>query len=200
MTTTSTRRAVLAGAAALPALAAPAAAIAATNTGNQDAELRRLWRLYVDTLDQFSRACDEHLPGRAAYDEEHESIRDDLGWNAWQAAVAGLRIKHGLDRTWPPVDAALTAMAQIVARIQATPAETLFGIGVKISAVAMIGADLGPDKEDYIDAIRSALPDIDRLAGGNFWEIVAAGDGDDVDAADSPIEAADTIDNQAVRS
>jgi hypothetical protein len=99
MTTTSTRRAVLAGAAAIPALALPAIANA-----ESDAELPRLWRRRRALLlginhaqEQFAVASDA-MPAWARPGEEHMNEKGErvgyvVGWpeieNPTPASISG---------------------------------------------------------------------------------------------------------------
>jgi hypothetical protein len=175
MTTTTSRRAVLAGAATLATGAAVnVAAIAATRAApaSGDSELRRLWSEYLMHADAYAEALEKYEPARAAFDAEYSRCPRNVSWGhhfepLWE--------KHGLE----PLDAARNAADdetnETIAAIRRAQAEGLFGVGVKLAALPN-----ECDPEDYEEAIAAALQDINRLIGSDFEIIV---DDEDDDAA-----------------
>jgi hypothetical protein len=155
-----TRRAVLAGIAAAPALAAPALAAHAGN----DVRLRELWAQYLEKF-AAERAIDAAIvPTRAAYDAEEVG---GAAANHLSEANQPLWIKHGLDRLYEDWNAAGELVEEIVEAILEEEAEGLFGIGVKLAALPADGNCRDP-AHDHEDAIISALTEIDRLIGSTF--------------------------------
>jgi hypothetical protein len=185
MTTTTTRRAILAGAAALPALAVPAAALAAIQKPDDpDADLRRLWAQYCAELDAYRAVEAVHAPRRAALDREMEpfyvSETSDpyinwggyWGWrDAHDAVFKKAWRKHKVGGPWRTMNRFYHKIGKTVAAIRAIEAQTLFGIGIKLAAHPT-DVDL-LDVEDYREALQSALPDLDALCGGSFAEMAA---------------------------
>jgi hypothetical protein len=158
MSTKLNRRALMAGAAAVPLASATAVA------GQGDADLRRLWSEYLVHADTYAAAREKLAPVRAAFDAELPPCPDDvLPCHHWQDHQ-WLWHKHGLDPLTDAWNAADSAMRKTIAAIiLATEATGLFGIGVKLAAGWL-------DPEDQQDAIAAALGDIDRLLGSGFAE------------------------------
>ena len=196
MTTTTSRRAVLAGIAAAPALAAPiVAAVAITPVLaaptvvkaepplDPDAELRRLWAQYCVELDAYDAAAAVHALRRAALDDELQSFyaMDCKGdkyapWGGWQdwrdahdAAMKKSWRKHKVGGPWRTMNKCADNCRKTAAAIREIEAQTLFGIGIKLVALPARVGEL--DTEDYVDALQSALPDLDKLCGGTFAEM-----------------------------
>jgi hypothetical protein len=88
---THSRRAVLAGIAASPALAAPALA------SQGDTRLRELWALYQEKLAAEQAIQASIMPARAAYDAEEV---DGAGASHLSKANQPIWEKHGLDRLY----------------------------------------------------------------------------------------------------
>lgn len=162
MITTKTRRAVLAGATALPALAAPAFA---SHAG--DSRLRELWAQYLDHLAAYLAAHLAIAMPRAAYDAEEPPCPPDVSPGHHSEACRPLWQKHDLDRLYDAWSAAAERINETVEAIRKEQAEGLFGVGVKLAALPGDGnaRDPAPDHEE---AILSALSEIDRLIGTTF--------------------------------
>ena len=194
MTSTTTRRAVLAGIAAMPAISVPAVAaassIAAAPSVNAaplldpDAELRRLWGLYRIELDAYTEAAAIHAPRRAALNRDMkpyhfslnscaEELADSLGWDAFHEvqtkAHKRLWRKHKVGGPWRTMNRHFSRAEALIEAIRSIEARTPFGVGVKLSALP-----LDPDDYDHGIAIRAALPDLDKLCGGAFADVLAA--------------------------
>lgn len=191
----TTRRAVLAGITATPALvasivaaAAPALASSPVLIPDPDAELRRLWDQYCAELAAYDEAEEVHRPRRAALDRDMEPLyaavkshrADDAydawgGWQGWRdacdAATKKLWRKHKVGGPWRSMNRCSDRCRKTVRAIRAIEARTLFGIGIKLAAFPAFNHEL--DREDYVEALQSALPDLDKLCGGTFAEMAA---------------------------
>jgi hypothetical protein len=161
-TTTTSRRSVLAGIAAAPALAAP---VLAGDAG--DVRLRELWAQYLDQVAAERAAHFAIVLPRAAYDAEEPPCPPNVVLGDHLAACRPLWEKHGLDRLYAAWSAAIDRMGETAEAIREQEAEGLFGIGVKLAALPAAGnaRDSAPDHEE---AILSALSEIDRLIGTSF--------------------------------
>ena len=180
---TLTRRAILAGAASVPALALPAVAPAVPSPAPisarpalpmldegtaSDKKLRRLWSRYLKQVADYQAACQKYGPARAAFDAELPPCPEDVvPGDHWQAHQ-WLWSKRGLDPLCDAWNAAYDAVGKTVKAIQRTKAESLFGVGVKLTALPM-----EYEEEDCKDAMKSTLDDIDRLLGSDFAANVA---------------------------
>jgi hypothetical protein len=196
MSAAPSRRAILAGIAASPALAAPIAAaivtpaLAAPATANSpldpDAELRRLWLQYCAELDAYTAACAVHEPRRAALDQDveqfHRLDREAAdpyspwgGWQGWrdaqEAAFKKAWCKHKVGGPWRTMEKCADKCRKTIAAIRSIDARTPFGIGIKLAALPADTPDL--DVADYVEALQSALPDLDKLCGGTFAKMPA---------------------------
>lgn len=185
MTTTTSRRAILAGAAALPALAASITAAAAVPAAvfqapsiDPDAELRRLWAQYCAELEEYAAAASVYDPRRAALDQIMEPFYGAAtngyaawgGWDAWRdaydAAFKKAWRKHKVGGPWRTMQKIDKRCRATMREIRAIEARTPFGIGIKLAVLPPDRGDL--DQEDYIEALQSALPDLDKLCGSTF--------------------------------
>jgi hypothetical protein len=166
------RRRVLAAVAAVPAaavLSAPAPAAA-----GDDAELRRLWPLYLEALAttraayRVARAQRE----RSAYDSEFERLRrKPENERRFGEIHRELWSKFGLGPLHKAAHAEDIKFRRIVDAIRSTKAETPFGIGVKLSAWKdwdHIG------DEEFIEVIDDVRRDLANLIGVDF--IAATGE------------------------
>jgi hypothetical protein len=72
------RRAILAGAAAVPALAGPTALASATEISGPDKELRRLWSEYSALAAADDVLLSRYTPARASYDAEEPPCPEDV--------------------------------------------------------------------------------------------------------------------------
>jgi hypothetical protein len=162
MSSTTSRRAVLAGIAASPALAAPALASHAS-----DARLRELWAQYLEHLAADQAACLAMAMARAAYDAEEPPCPPNVLPFHHSEAFRPLWKKRGLDRLFAAWNAAGERADEIVKAIREEEAEGLFGIGVKLAALPVDG-NARDDAPDHEDAIVSALSEIDRMIGTTF--------------------------------
>jgi hypothetical protein len=153
----------LVGAAATPALAAPALA-----ARSGDAKLRELWAQYLEDLAAEQAACLQFHTAQAAYDAEVPPRPDDVSYGDHDAAQRPLWIKHGLDRLYSDWNDAGERTDEIVEAIQEEEAEGLFGIGVKLAALPLDSSGSRDPAPEHEDAIVSALTEIDRLIGSTF--------------------------------
>ena len=162
------RRSLVTSAAALPALAVPAVAIAATQS---DAVLRDLWSEYLVVATACDAAARRYATAHAAYEAEVPPCPDDvLPGDHWRA-YKWLRQKHGADQLYDAVSEAFDRTRNVVERIRRTEATTLFDIGVKLAALPpgiSVYEGRSSDGDDYIDAVASVLSDINRLLGTDF--------------------------------
>jgi hypothetical protein len=152
------RRSLVSTAAALPALAVPAAAATAS-----DSELRRLWSEYLDRLAEFKVIDEKHSAARDAFEAELPPCPDGVFPGSHREAHNHLWRKHGIDELWKAWSEAASRVDEPVKAIQQTPAETLFGIGIQLTALKM-----QHEEWDRADAIQTALASIDRLIGSDF--------------------------------
>lgn len=153
------RRAVLGGIAAVPALAAPALAHPAG-----DARLRDLWAKYLEHFAAEQAISAAIVPARAAYDAE------EIGGPAashLSEANRPLWKRHGLDRLYDDWNDAVERVDETIEAIQGEQADGLFGIGAKLAALPSDGNCRDP-AHDHEDAIISALTEIDRMIGSTF--------------------------------
>jgi hypothetical protein len=160
------RRMLVSGAAALPALAVPALAVPAVATADQaapDNELRRLWSDYLGRVAEYEAICEKHSSARAAFEAEMPPCPDGVVEGVHWAAKQSLRDKHGLDPLYDAWNEAHEGVSEIVTAIQQTQAESLFGVGVKLTAIEM-----QHEEWDLRRATQATLTDIDRLIGGDF--------------------------------
>jgi hypothetical protein len=152
------RRTLVSSAAALPALAVPAVAASAP-----DNELRRLWSEYLDRLAEYDTMDEKVSVARAAYDAELPPCPDNVvAYDHWRA-FKWLWDKYGLDPLCDAWNEASNRVDETVEAIQRAPAESLFGIGVKLTALAT-----QHEEWDLQEATQATLTDIDRLIGGDF--------------------------------
>jgi class 3 adenylate cyclase len=155
------RRAVLAGIATAPALAAPALA---NHTG--DVRLRELWAQYLEYLAAELAAHAATESARAAYDAEEPPCPPDVRIADHLRAQRPLWEKHDLDRLYNIWNEAGELTDATVKAILEQEAEGLFGVGAKIAALpTQDGQDPAFEHER---AMRSALSNIDRLIGTTF--------------------------------
>lgn len=169
----TTRRAILAGIATAPALAAPTIAATAdieiSRQPRPDARLRELWAQYLEAFEIKVAAHDDFGLAHDAY--KLEEVRAEDG-----TALYGGH-DHPLNRPiWDKYDASRLydvwmvehdRLSGLITAIQAEKAEGLFGVAVKL--VAQDYDDCGhEDSAEHEDAIRSALVDIDRMIGTDF--------------------------------
>jgi hypothetical protein len=156
------RRAILAGAAAVPL--APAVARA-----SGDAELRRLWSEYLKHAAAYAVARKRYEPARAAFDAEFPPCPDDVLPGTHWRAHDRLWQKHGLDPLDDASNAADTAVRETIAIILHTEAAGLFGIGVKLAALPH-----DYDPQDWVEVAAAVRLDIDRLIGSGFAELAVS--------------------------
>src|ERR1700686_2361514 len=126
----TTRRAVLAGIAAAPALAAPVLAHPAG-----DSRLRELWAQYLKDLAGELAARAALDPARAAYDAEEPPCPDDMSPGHHFEACRPLWKKHGLDRLYDAWNDAGERTDATIKAILEQEAEGLFGVGAKLAAL-----------------------------------------------------------------
>ena len=155
-----TRRYVMAGSAAAVAVV-PALALPAFANAGEDAELRQLWAKYLvlsDAAEKFWAAHREQRDqsGFAAEIEElgHTNKNFDLLWK-----------KHGMEPLYAISLRDDRKQRRVVKAIRKAKAESLFGIGVKLSA----WEDWGHiSEEEFTEVIDSVRRDIAALTGVDF--------------------------------
>jgi hypothetical protein len=178
--TNLSRRAILAGAATASALALPAVAAAVPSPAEMicppalpmlvppegrasDKRLRQLWSKYLKQVADYEATRQKYEPVRAAFDAELPPCPEDvLPGHHWKAHE-WLWNKHGLEHlndAWNEADSAIHKTVKAILR---TKAESLFGVGVKLTALPM-----QHEEEDWQDAVKAALQDIDRQLGSEF--------------------------------
>jgi hypothetical protein len=168
MTTTPSRRSVLAGVAAV----LPATAVALPVEG--DDELRRLWVEYLARVADYEVAFAAYKPVRNAFDAELPPFAFERR-DEHHKEFARLWIKYGMEPLSDAWNEACDRVRETIALILAAKATTPFGLAVKLVALPR-GV---PDKEDYTDAVRSAVADVDALLGGTTFAtafVAAAGE------------------------
>jgi hypothetical protein len=160
------RRSLVTSAAALPALAVPAASIAATDN---DAVFRHLWYEYLAHAAARAAAQEAYEPARGAFDAEYPPCPDDvLPGDHWRR-YERLWEKHGVEVPHNALNSACDAMYNTIKKILETDATGLFGIGVKLAAIPPAASLLSTfDAEDFEEAVVSVLADINRLIGTDF--------------------------------
>ena len=126
------RRSLVASAAALPALAVPAIAVAASGS---DAVLRDLWSEYLECAAACDAAGDNYALARDAYETELPPCPDDVYSIDHRRAHKWLWNKHGLEVLNHAANDAQERMHGVVEKILKAEAIGLFGIGVKLAAL-----------------------------------------------------------------
>jgi hypothetical protein len=105
----------------------------------EDAELRQLWAKYLVTLDAHNKAHAAHseLRRRSAVDAEFDALRDNYSQRRHGLGrLHGiLWKKHGLEPSCAAWEREGRNLSRIVKAIRKAKAESLFGIGVKLSVV-----------------------------------------------------------------
>jgi hypothetical protein len=151
MSTLITRRALVASTAAIPAIALPAVAAPAP-----DNELRRLWSEYLDRLPEFKITGERHSAVRAAYDAQEPPCPDEM--------------LSGREAAYDAWNAAAERVMEIGDAMQQIQAESLFGIGAQLTALAV-----RYDGFDLTLAVHTTLVRIDRLIGSDFGTALKLG-------------------------
>jgi len=170
MSKSISRRSVTAALAAIPAAVAMGAAAAATND-TSDAELRRLWAEYRELNQRTEAAWTASHADRDLFDRSilggktFAELRDD-GIEITEEMRADYRKAFDArprDNLWENACELDTELHELVRTIRATPAEGLFGLAIKLTA-------LPAQWEDYHVncAALSALGDINRILGTEF--------------------------------
>lgn len=154
------RRNALKAAVAVTAAAVPAVAVAA----DDDHELRRLWAEYCAHAADRKAACAAMRPVRDAFDAEMverqgESWRWDESKDTWKQLWA----EYGLGPLYDAWEDACGRAHEMIPRILATRARTPFGLAVKLAALPLDHVH----EEDFEEAVRSVMVDIDGMLGGN---------------------------------
>ena len=161
-----TRRSVTTGLAA--AVAAVPALGHAVGTISTDAELRHLWEQYVVQLEIASRAWAAHrrLRKSSGYDAEYDSLRPKYQHRGGVGDLHDLLWKkHGLEPSAAISDREHRKHRRIVKAIRKVKAESLFGIGVKLSA----WEDWDHiHEEEFAEVIDNIRRDIAALTGVDF--------------------------------
>ena len=165
--TTITRRRALTVVAAVPA--ALALAVPALAMRGEDAELRQLWAKYLVQLEPLNKACATVSQRRAAYDADHDAdrIARQLAVHAYWQTPSQKRLwkKHGLDPLYDACSREHRKALRIVKAIRKAKAESLFGIGVKLS----VWEDWDHvHEEEFAEVIDGVRRDIAALIGVDF--------------------------------
>lgn len=180
MTTTTTRRALLARSAAtaamIPAAAIPASAATALASKHPDAELLALGRQYDVLARQYDDAVERWNPVWKALGQAREAVRGSLPDGGWLDLMK--RVEARFPDKGPHPDDMSKAMFDPEAAIIAWPATTIAGLAVKAKVVRQYN-------ESWWDA---------SDADADYEVLVAR------KLIDAVIELAETIDREAVRS
>ena len=152
------------------AAAVPSPSIAAQAAPDQ--ELRHLLATYLAALEQVDRAEEKHQPIRNAYDDEFDRWREQEKREISSGEMSNLLWeKHNLKETWEPLCEAYRKTRQIIEEIRAVPAETMFGVTVKLLALPKNGL-AATEPEDLWQAIEAAIKDVDRITGAKFAKML----------------------------
>jgi hypothetical protein len=166
-----TRRSVTAGAiAAVTMIPAVGLSIGSTKAqsdlpdvkAGDDAELRRLWAKYLDQLDRLDDAELAHKPVRDALDAEWYPLIKSLSLAEQKKAFDQLWKKHGIEPLSRRRELESRKLVKITKAIRKVKAETLFGIGVKLSVTECF------EEYDVIQAAEDARRSLLALTGYDF--------------------------------
>ena len=157
------RRKLMAGA-AIGTAAVTLAAVPAFGAVGEDAELRELWARYLVQLEAYKKGKATIKARRAPYDAEFKSLRDQYP-RAYGELHNRLWKKHGLEPLSVAWEREGRKLRRIVSAIRHAKAESLFGIGVKLSVTEN---PLAVDDLDLALAIDDARRDIAALIGADF--------------------------------
>lgn len=157
------RRQALIIVAAVPAAVALAAAPALASAG-ADTELRRLWAKYLAQLRVMKLADEAKREPRAAFDAECPPCPDDVlpGVHWGSKPVRALWRKHGLEVLYRAAEREHPKLIRLTKAIRKAKAETLFGIGVKLSVSEHF------EEFDIVEGADDARREIGRLIGYDF--------------------------------
>jgi hypothetical protein len=106
---------------------------------------------------------------QGAFDAELPSCPDDISPGDHWRTHKWLWDKRGLEPLSDNWNEALDRLSETVKAIQRTRADSFFGLGVKLTALP-----IQHEEEDWQDAVKSALQDINHLLGSEFAENVRA--------------------------
>jgi hypothetical protein len=157
MSATTSRRAVLAGVAGVPALRLSAIASGA------DVELHKLWLEYVAHYETCRIAHDKFSLARATFEAElPERPAGVVLGDHWRAHkwLAEQHNEPQLYRAFCKADGAVRKTIEKIATVEA--------VGLKGVAIKLAAMPYHYDTGDQGEAVYSVLKDIDRLLGGNF--------------------------------
>jgi hypothetical protein len=146
------RRSAIAALGSLPALSVPAA-----SSPISDAPLRALWAQYLAQVARDKALLERVALSRAAVDAELPPKGKDDRWETFEA----LSLKHGHRQHYDEWCDGHAEIAETVRQIQQTPAEGVFGIGVKLAAIAP-----QYEMEDLEELLGAVAVDITRLTRG----------------------------------
>lgn len=160
-TTTITRRAALTGTAAATAALATGPAMASAH--HSDAELQRLWGEFVAQQNRYNAARAAHDPVRDAFDAAcPPSTSTWFGGDRWRD-LQPLWRSFDLDRLTDAWNDEHDKVVALIQTIHATPAEGVYGIGIKLAA-----RHRDWQEEDSEEALVAVLEDVKRLTGGDI--------------------------------
>jgi len=163
------RGATIAAVAAIPAVGLSIATKARGEPGQlagDDAELRRLWAKYLDQLGSLKGAEAAHSQAREPYEAEYDALKhaylDDDGPARLGDLHRKLWKKHRLEPTMARLTREHRNLIKLTKAIRKAKAETLFGIGAKLS--------VSEHFEDYdvVEAAEDARRALGMLAGFDF--------------------------------
>jgi hypothetical protein len=154
----TSRRQLVKSAVAAPIMGAPVLAPATP----ADAELRRLLREYVDRMRVYHETEAPYLAAAEAVKAETPSPRD-VPWEVYRREWERASEKHSRGQLYDRWCEADRAVRETIKAIRATPAEGVFGIGVKLAA---LGGWTCP--ENLEEAVYSVMDDVARLTGGEL--------------------------------
>lgn len=128
-----------------------------------DTELRRLWSEYLGALQAMQAAEDIYRPAREPYEADFGSLKHqyehELGYGQLHSV---LWKKHGLEPLCRAVTREHRKLIKITRAIRKATAETMFGVGVKLSVSECF------EDFDVVEAAEDARRAIGRMTGVDF--------------------------------
>ena len=165
------RGATIAAVAAIPTVGFPIRPTKAQSgfpdvKAGDDAELRELWAKYLDQLGRLKGAEAAHSQAREPYQAEYDAVKheylDDDGHGRLGDLHRKLWKKHRLEPTMARMTREHRKLIAITKTIRKAKAETLFGVGVKLSASEHF------EEYDVVEAAEDARRALGMLTGVDF--------------------------------
>jgi len=158
--TTINRRKALTVVAAVPAAVALAAIPALASVG-EDAGLRQLWAEYLAAIAAHDKAHAIFREARMPYDIEFDLLKVNYQHRGGFGELHGLLWKkHGVDPSCNAWNREGRKVRRIVKAIRKAKADSLFGVGVKLSVSEDRSAVDQVDLAEAIDDARQAIADL----------------------------------------